>query len=160
MLPQSHSMEKMGDERSGVYPILFNKAKDLLAIASIYPTGLESEVFSVHFGQWKNLGLVVKGHHSYNGIWSGALPCLICKSLVQILLIVTRTIASVDSINLGLGFSTKANFPFSMYVYDNIIVYLYHQHNPPFCLDKHFRNTADKSINLTVSDRLSIFADM
>jgi hypothetical protein len=28
--------------------------------------------------------------------------------------------ASVGSMSVGLGFSTKANFPFSMYVYANI----------------------------------------
>ncbi len=39
------------------------------------------------------------------------------------LLIVTRTMASVDSINVGFDFSTKANFPFSMYVYANIILF-------------------------------------
>ena len=39
------------------------------------------------------------------------------------LLIVTRTMASVGSINVGFGFSTKANFPFSMYVYANIILF-------------------------------------
>jgi hypothetical protein len=36
------------------------------------------------------------------------------------LLIVTRTMASVGSINIGFGFSTKANVPFSMYVYASI----------------------------------------
>jgi hypothetical protein len=32
------------------------------------------------------------------------------------LLIVTRTMASAGAINTGFGFSTKTNFPFSMYV--------------------------------------------
>ena len=36
------------------------------------------------------------------------------------LLIVTRTMASVGSMSVGFGFSTKANFPFSIYVYANI----------------------------------------
>ena len=36
--------------------------------------------------------------------------------------IVRVTMASVGSINVGFGFSTKANFPFSMYVYASIII--------------------------------------
>ena len=45
------------DERSGVNLSRFNKAKDFLAIASIDPTGLEGEVFAIHFGQRKHLRL-------------------------------------------------------------------------------------------------------
>ena len=37
-------------------------------------------------------------------------------SFEQMLLIVTRTMASVVSMSVGFGFSIKANFPFSMYV--------------------------------------------
>ena len=57
------------------------------------------------------------------GTARGTLPCLMCRSLVQILPSVMRTMASRGLCNLGFGFSTKANFPFSMYVYANIIVY-------------------------------------
>ena len=110
----------MRDERSGVNLSRFNKAKNFLAIASIYATGFESEILAIHIGQRKHLRLVVKGHHRYDGIRTGTLPRLICRSLEQMLLIVTRTMASVGSINVGFGFSTKANFPFSMYVYANI----------------------------------------
>ena len=46
---------------------------------------------------------------------------LVLEDAVQMLLIVTRTMASVGSINVGFGFSTKANFPFSIYVYASII---------------------------------------
>ena len=110
----------MRDERSGVNLSLFNQAKNFLAIASIYTTGLESEILAIHVGQRKNLRLVVEGYHGNDGIRTGTVPCLICRSLEQMLLIVTRTMASVGSTNVGFGFSTKANFPFSMYVYANI----------------------------------------
>ena len=45
----------------------------------------------------------------------------ILEDAVQMLLIVTRTMASVGSTSVGFGFSTKADFPFYMYVYANII---------------------------------------
>ena len=44
-------------------------------------------------------------------------------SFEQMLLIVTRTMASVVSMSVGFGFSTNANFPFSMYVYASIIIF-------------------------------------
>ena len=94
------------------------------------------------------------------GTARGTLPCLICRSLEQMLPIVTRTIASVGSNIVGFGFSTKANFPFSMYVYASINTLLYHQHNPSFCLDKHIGKAADNSINLIGCNRLAILADM
>ena len=47
----------------------------------------------------------------------GTLPCLMCKSLVQILPSVTRTMASSSSCKVGLGFSTSSNLPCSIYVY-------------------------------------------
>ena len=46
----------------------------------------------------------------------GTLPCLMCKSLEQMLASVTLTIASLLCCNVGLGFSTKPNFPFDTYV--------------------------------------------
>ena len=110
----------MRDEWRGVNLSLLNQAKHFLAIASVHTTGLEGEVLAIHIGQRKHLGLVIKSHHRYNSIRAGTLPCLICRSLEQMLPIVTRTMASVGSINVGFGFSTKANFPFSMYVYANI----------------------------------------
>ena len=110
----------MRDERSGVNLSRFNKAKNFLAIASIHATRFEREVLAIHIGQRKHLRLFVEGYHRYDGIRTGTLPCLICRSLEQMLLIVTRTMASVGSTNVGFGFSTKANFPFSMYVYANI----------------------------------------
>ena len=51
----------------------------------------------------------------------GTLPCLICKSLVQMLPSVTRTKASCESFSVGIGFSSKANRPRSTYVYANIL---------------------------------------
>ena len=45
------------------------------------------------------------------GTARGTPPCLICKSLVQILPRVTRTIASRESLNSGFGFSINSNFP-------------------------------------------------
>ena len=48
------------------------------------------------------------------GIARGTLPCLICRSLVQILLRVTRMIASRESLISGLGFSNNLNFPCSI----------------------------------------------
>ena len=47
----------------------------------------------------------------------GTLPCLMCRSLVQMLPSVTLTMASVGSCILGFGLSVMANLPFSMYVY-------------------------------------------
>ena len=41
----------------------------------------------------------------------GTEPCLICRSLVQILLMVTLTMASCSSIRIGFFFSVKPNTP-------------------------------------------------
>ena len=41
------------------------------------------------------------------GTARGTLPCLICRSLVQILPIVTRTMASVGSINIGFQYRLR-----------------------------------------------------
>ena len=64
----------MGDERCGVYPTLFNQAKDFPAIATVHATSLEDEVLAIHVWQRKHLWLVVEGHHGDNGIGSGTLP--------------------------------------------------------------------------------------
>ena len=51
------------------------------------------------------------------GTARGTLPCFICRSLVQILPSVTRTMASRLSCIAGLGFSSSAKTPFLTYVY-------------------------------------------
>ena len=40
--------ETVGDERSGVYLALFDELEYLVAVTSVYATGLEGEVFAVH----------------------------------------------------------------------------------------------------------------
>ena len=54
--------------------------------------------------------------HERDAIVKVTLPCLICKSLEQMLASVTLTIASRSCCIIGFGFSTKPNFPFDMYV--------------------------------------------
>ena len=46
----------------------------------------------------------------------GTLPCLMCRSLEQILASVTFTTASRSCISTGFGFSINSNFPFETYV--------------------------------------------
>ena len=55
------------------------------------------------------------------GTARGTLPCLMCKSLVQMLPSVTRTIASRESFSSGFGLSDSSNLPCSMYVYASIV---------------------------------------
>lgn len=76
----------MCDERRSVYLTLFDEAEHFLTVAAIYATAL------------------------------GTLPCLMCRSLEQMLLSVTLTIASVGIRIVGLGLSVMANLPCSMYV--------------------------------------------
>ncbi len=64
----------MRDERSGVNLSCFNKAKHLLAIASIHATRFEREVLAIHIGQRKHLRLVVEGYHGNDGIRTSTLP--------------------------------------------------------------------------------------
>ena len=50
------------------------------------------------------------------GTARGTLPCLICKSLEQMLASVTLTTASPGSMSSGLGFSTNPNVPSERYI--------------------------------------------
>ena len=56
----------------------------------------------------------------------GTLPCLICKSLVQILLRVTLTTASVGSEITGFVFSVTSNRPLPIYVNAFIVFLKFH----------------------------------
>ena len=67
--------ETMGNKWSGVNLAFLNKAENFLAIASIYATRFEGQIFAVHVWQRKNLGLVVKSNYGNDGIRTGALPC-------------------------------------------------------------------------------------
>lgn len=120
--------ETMGDERGGIDLSGLDQTEDFFAVATINATGLEREVLSVHIGKRERLRLIIEGNDCHDCIRSGTFPCFICRSLEQMLPIVTRTIASVGSTNSGLGFSTKANFPFPMYVYAFICLSIFENH--------------------------------
>ena len=48
------------------------------------------------------------------GTARGTLPCLMCRSLEQMLASVTFTMASRSCRSIGFGFSIRANFPFEI----------------------------------------------
>lgn len=58
----------MSDEWSGVNLSGFNKAKDFLAIATIYTAILEGEILAIHFWERTNLLTVIKSNHRNNSI--------------------------------------------------------------------------------------------
>ena len=81
------------------------------------------------------------------GTARGTLPCLMCKSLVQMLPNVTRTMASRPSCNSGRGFSLNSNLPCSTNVYASIIV--------SFLLNGSFRTQRKRKASAAPSQKLA-----
>ena len=86
----------MGDKRSCVNLPFRDKPKYFIAVATIDSTCLERQILA-------RTAL-------------GTDPCLICKSLVQILLRVILSTASVASTISGFAFSVTSNRPLPIYV--------------------------------------------
>ena len=106
---------RMRDQRCGIDLPLLDEPQDLGAIAAIHAAGLKGQIITIHIRQRKGLGTIIKGYHRDNGIGASALPghaegifradsCLICRSLVQMLDRVTRTIASRGSCRVGTSY--------------------------------------------------------
>ena len=48
--------------------------QDFFTVTAVHAAGFEGEILSVHLRQGQRLGLVVEGHHRYNGIGPGTAP--------------------------------------------------------------------------------------
>lgn len=86
-----------------------------------YPSFMlhENGLYKVQTGAYQQIGSTIPTISCPTvipGTARGTLPCLMCRSLEQILASVTFTTASRSCISTGFGFSINSNFPFETYV--------------------------------------------
>ena len=64
----------VGYERRCVDFTIYDKPQYFITITTVNASGLEREVFAVHIRQRQYLGMLIKSHHSDNGIRTRRLP--------------------------------------------------------------------------------------